>query len=1398
MQSFSERKKKKKKAGRKLVTRTAEGDEKYNVRKKEKEMDFNECIDKMGYVKARTYLKKIEVRAHLEKIKEADTEVMQKRRGDRLKEMIRLSDTTGAPSSETAQDKILSLTAKRPYARFEGQTQEDQEREFDNDIAINASMGSAELLIPQVGITNIPMGLGDTLFLQMGFIRNMNMPRNNLHSLLSFRTPQVQMIHFRYITELNLSGNKLNTLPPEVGLLKKLKTMNLAWNNIFKLPSSIGDLESLEEVDLGHNNLSNLIGNFSNLHNLESILLNHNMFKTIPPVILKLRALKTLDFSFNALQHVAIIPEFMTMQDVWHEGHDPRTGAPVFVNVLTKERCADPSQYDGGGIRRNKQLHTYQPEGTLGYIRRRVWLSVCQVMEWEPIEDVESGWIYYRNNVSGDTTWDMPLALDTFDGCVCLENLTLNNNMLKGLCESMARCPRMKKIICSNNRLHTIPETIGKLQELVAIHAEQNEMKILPTSIVKCASLTEINVQGNQLIRLPDLLGTLPSLKRLDCSSNRIVTLPYTLGFSKTCTYIACHENPLEDPDMDEVNKGLDTLKWYLRQKLLINERGKPQPMIYEHISVRGEVTILNPEWRMRIRHMMEVSKKDGLLNLQLMGLREFPKDILKMGRELKRLRLDFNDRMDLFKGPNPGFPEEELSHLRLLSLRGCKQPVLPDSISNLKRLTVLNIEENLYEYIPRDMCRIRSITDLNCSKNHLYDIPPEIKTLSGLRSLNLENNYVEDFPLEFFKLKKLSVLNVSKNRLVQMRIEIIQLTALTKLNMERNNITAIPEVIRDLRLKVCLVGHNRIFQLPDDIFLGKMGETVMHFSCAENNLLELPASTFQINPQALFEADYNPLISPPTYILSEGLGVLQNYLHVRLNRVNELEDLLDEEDFDFVRDNASPIAAEVLEEGTGFLTPEDLADFDSAVDEYVNGDYFRCPSSGVEIVEKLTHLRERRENDLYLEILRAMTRVKKNIAKDRRFGKAVVWRTTRPWGRNGEEAACTVFSLHALLNEAPENIYQKEGRPSLYSLIEEELPEMPFPFSVDMLKDALRLYASPYGVVAETEEFTFDKCDCINEKTKRPTRHNPCRKPAVVFLNTIYTDDEADRREEEEDDYVSRFEFIDESVRRYLNSEVGRKALKKECKFRRKQLKEEISLREEMKMIELTRREKTKRDFKKVSKRVEQFEEGIEYDVHEISDKAHAQKLLDDADKLVQRADARFNLLNGTLENALARRDMDDQQWRMATVEDMIIKYCYLEFADVIKRYRKICIANGWNRPWDGIDGSDFEKWKNRLGTTDLGIDGLTNEEALAKLEQEDEDAKYEAEKEAELERLRAAEYEGKPLVDDDAPEFDWLGTDKMEQYECFAYKKFKTKRDGFTGSMSAALKSGFTKIFG
>ena len=65
-----------------------------------------------------------------------------------------------------------------------------------------------------------------------------------------------------------------------------------------------------------------------------------------------------------------------------------------------------------------------------------------------------------------------------------------------------------------------------------------------------------------------------------------------------------------------------------------------------------------------------------------------------------------------------------------------------------------------------------------------------------------------------------------------------------------------------------------------------------------------------------------------------------------------------------------------MLEDGTGFLTPTDLASFDRAIHEFLNGEYFRCPSSSKEVVDRIVKLRDNRENEMYLGILNGLLEV--------------------------------------------------------------------------------------------------------------------------------------------------------------------------------------------------------------------------------------------------------------------------------------------------------------------------------------------------------------------------------------------------------------------------------------
>lgn len=667
-----------------------------------------------------------------------------------------------------------------------------------------------------------------------------------------------------------------------------------------------------------------------------------------------------------------------------------------------------------------------------------------------------------------------------------------------------------------------LPEDIGSLTKLEYLELAGNELSILPVTLCDLTALKTLILDDNHLIRLPDKLGTLPSLTFLNVSVNRLASIPFSLGFSTSLMSLRVAENPLVDPPKAEFDHGsLDQIKWYLRSRQKVEDHGKPPEMAYHALSINSEVLVLQPELQETIAQKINASAKEkrAFLNLQLLGLKSIPKQVLKM-KNLRKLKMDFNDQLNLNtkqekNASNEGLASTEgfameLEKLEYFSCRACKISILPENVFIFKKLTFLSLEENRLESLPDGIVELQNLTNLNLSKNRLFSLPRSFAYLTSLQTLNLEFNYLEDLPANFEQICALKVLNLAKNRLGDVPVSITKLQSLTVLNLEKNKLINLPQSISHMSSLVDLrIGHNKLEFLSETLFSSELGKTCRHFSCPENNLLELPTSLVLLHEKSVVDAEYNPLISPPPFLLSEGLAVVQNYLKIRVMRKQQLFELMIEEDFDLSLSSFSPIASEVLEDGTGFLSPADLQSFDQASNEFINGEYYLCPATAQEIVERIVTLRESRETEIYLTIIYTFLSVLKDIERNQKqlFTSANFITVHRPWGRNGESVACYAVSLAALLRESQPNVFYPNGRPSVFNLVAEKLPPLSFPFTVDLLKDSIRLYISPYGAIADTENVTFANCDCIDDVRGKPKRHEPCPKSAVIIAKSVYVE---------------------------------------------------------------------------------------------------------------------------------------------------------------------------------------------------------------------------------------------------------------------------------------------------
>ena len=1180
------------------------------------EFDFEAASAEHGYLKARQMLQHFMLQKEQKVVERVNTSgpVFEMRKRLIAEDRLKLSRTVGLINNESVIDKLVGLARDNRAERATGgqdplvpKTAEQLRREAQNsDVALHRAMISEDgvLFAAQAGLECLPMGLGDTFSLQTSFLRSLNCHGNQLLYMTSHLVPQLAMNHMRYVKELNLSNNKIKSLPDDIGLLSMLRTVKLAGNILGSLPPSIAKLKQLKELDLSNNTFSKLPVEVGQLDALQALNLSQNAFATVPSCLTKLANLRDLNMNKNYLQHLGILPMvLMKPRELWHRGFDesnPLNPHFIYKNILTQETVVYVEQYDGYGLQNDPQIHVFQYPGTLAYKRRRMWLSACQVQEWEAVTDPATTQLFYQNNVSGEVQWDMPESMDLLGSMAKLEKLELSYNGLRVLPESMSQLTCLKTLTIQYNHIHDLPRKIGHMAALEVLDLQNNDITVLPYSILRCDKLQKLLVMSNALIKLPDLIGTMPNLAKIDVAANRLSTLPFSLGFSKVLKVLHVHDNPLVDPPTAECDKGLPHVMWYMRNRLHIVNRGMPPQMKYHQTGLQDEVTILLPELKEHVQIMIDKGEKTGFLNLQLMNLKYIPYEVLSM-KNLKRLRMDCNWALSLRLGVPP-----ELGYLTNLSFKSCKLSLLPDSISNLTEIHTLGLQDNRLEYLPPSFTQLTTLVHLDLSKNRLFDLPVDLGRLDALEYLDVEDNYLEVLPSSIRLLQALKYLNCARNRLIDVPLELCLLKNLRKLNLERNKLIRLPDLIGFMnKLTDVRVGYNRLEYLAEDLFANPEGliKSLRHFNCSENNLPELPNSICMLDPELRLEADSNPLLSPPPELLTGGLIGVQEYLRVRMVRQRELCDLVTELEFEYVMERTHPVAQDVLEDGLGFLTPHDCAGFDKAVNEFLNGEYYRCPSSANEIASRLAKLREQREEETYLLILKTFFMVigKCRLDKSNAFGPAVLMMVERPWGRNNEKTDCWALSLHCLLRDNPPNKYQPKGRASVFSMLEKAMPPMPWPFTVELFKDALRLYTTPYGQIADTEPVKFTLCDCIDEEGEPLNHFLPCEKPAVVLCMSLYTEEEVTRQDTEEADLFDIFWELEMDLCSWLLTPEGSRELALETTRRKSQLMTDMRVREHIQTAEVVKLKEVRKEQKEEMKKVDMYNDREPVYIHGI-----------------------------------------------------------------------------------------------------------------------------------------------------------------------------------------------------
>ncbi|XP_054734849.1 leucine-rich repeat-containing protein 40 isoform X2 [Anastrepha obliqua] len=280
------------------------------------------------------------------------------------------------------------------------------------------------------------------------------------------------------LTNLDLSSNALTHLSPKIENLDTLTTLTLHDNLLTSLPREICRLEKLVRVNLSRNKLRELPVDFYTLPELRYLNISYNEFEELHPSLSDLHMLEYLDASHNSLTALPNGIGFLVRVSELLLSYNHIKELPSdLVNMRSLQKL---------DLNHNDLISLPEDIGSLRKL-------LC---------------LYLQHN---DIT-----QLPNFEGCQCLQELYVANNLVSKLPESFcSNLPHLKILDLRDNKITKIPDEISLLKNLIRLDFTNNSISNLPLSLASLAHLVSLQLDGNPI----------KSIRRdvLQCGTTRIL-----------------------------------------------------------------------------------------------------------------------------------------------------------------------------------------------------------------------------------------------------------------------------------------------------------------------------------------------------------------------------------------------------------------------------------------------------------------------------------------------------------------------------------------------------------------------------------------------------------------------------------------------------------------------------------------------------------------------------------------------------------------------------------------------------------------------------------------------------------------------------------------------------------
>jgi Leucine-rich repeat (LRR) protein len=351
--------------------------------------------------------------------------------------------------------------------------------------------------------------------------------------------------------ELDLRGNQLSDLPPELSQLTNLHTLYLSRNAFTEFPEAILELTNLEILDLRENSISSL-PDLSSLSQLEELYLGKNQLSSISNEISGLRSIETLDFHENRISSFTADLSGLDSLTTLDLRDNQLTEIPVALASSSSLLSACPHfpnyppymSCDGfvGTLTLDGNPLDWLPDAyrdlPIEEMIPRLFMSLDPALaeslgdeyssEGEYADEIE----FVRNGSSDRLDfYSINVIPDSVFSLTNLKELHIYDSFMTSLPPEIGQLSDLELLHIANTPLASLPPEIGQLQNLQSITIYGAAITELPDEFTELAKLETLYIVSSQLQALPEDFGQLSALRSLNISRNPIAELPVSISY---------------------------------------------------------------------------------------------------------------------------------------------------------------------------------------------------------------------------------------------------------------------------------------------------------------------------------------------------------------------------------------------------------------------------------------------------------------------------------------------------------------------------------------------------------------------------------------------------------------------------------------------------------------------------------------------------------------------------------------------------------------------------------------------------------------------------------------------------------------------------------------------------